>query len=75
MTDLGLRAVVEEDNAGADERGCTLTFGLDERHYRRLSSFVARYKNETGEKLSLETVLELALMDYLTANERPLCES
>lgn len=61
MAGLSARAVAEKDEAAADAGDCTLTFGLNERRYRRLRKFVAHYNDETREKLFSETVLELAL--------------
>lgn len=60
----------QAENREADD--CELTFGLTDGQYMRLRRFVTSHENKTGECLTYQAILEVALTQYLEENDQPL---
>jgi hypothetical protein len=43
---------------------------LDDEQYRRLRRFVTRREDETGQRVTHQAILEIALVEYLERNGR-----
>ena len=41
--------------------------------YRRLRQFVISHKEQTGQRITNQTILEIALTEYLELNDPPIC--
>ena len=50
-----------------------LSVRLDDHQYRRLRRFVTRHENQTGQRVTHQSVLEIALAEYLERHSPPLC--
>lgn len=51
----------------------SLSVRLDYEQYQRLQQFLSEHQDETGEKISYQAILELALAEYLEEHDPPLC--
>ena len=51
----------------------SVSFRLDDEQYRRLRRFVASYEDQTGQRITHQAILEIALAEYLERNDRPMC--
>ena len=50
-----------------------LSVRLDDELYRRLRRFVTRHEDQTGQRVTHQAILEIALAEYLTRNGPPTC--
>jgi hypothetical protein len=51
----------------------SLSFRLDDERYRRLRRFVISHEDQTGQRITHQAILEIALAEYLERNDLPLC--
>jgi hypothetical protein len=51
----------------------TLSVRMDDELYRRLRRFVTRHEDQTGQRVTHQAILEIALAEYLTRNGPPTC--
>jgi hypothetical protein len=50
-----------------------LSVRLDDEQYRRLRRFVTRHEDQTGQRVTHQAILEVALAEYLERNGLPTC--
>ena len=46
---------------------------LDDEQYRRLRRFVTAHEDQTGQRMTHQAILEIALAEYLERNALQLC--
>jgi hypothetical protein len=51
----------------------SLSFRVDHELYRRLRRYVIDHEDQTGQRIEHQTILEIALAEYLERNGPPLC--
>ena len=51
----------------------SLSLRLDDEQYRRLRQFVISQEDQTGQHIRHQTILEIALTEYLELNDLPMC--
>ncbi len=63
------------DGNGDRRRGelHALSVRLDHEQYRRLRRFVTDHEDMTGQRISHQAILEIALAEYLERHSLPLC--
>lgn len=53
--------------------GRTLSVRLDHEQYRRLRRFVTSHEDQTGQRVTHQAILEIALAEYLERYGTALC--
>ena len=68
------RAAREGDAQMTRRDDCSLSLRLDNEQYRRLRQFVINHEDQTGQRITHQTILEIALTEYLELNDPPICK-
>jgi hypothetical protein len=66
------RATRDGNSRGGRTRIRVVSLRLDNGQYRRLKRYISDYQDETGERVTYQAILEIALAEYLALNEPSL---
>ncbi len=64
---LATRERTEKDRTGRR----IVSLRLDHEQYRRLRRYIGDYEDESGQRVTQQAILEIALAEYLAKNELP----
>ena len=67
------RAAREGDSGKQRRAVHALSLRLDSEQYRRLRRFVTSHEDQTGQRVTHQAILEMALNEYLERNGRLIC--